>query len=72
MNLYRVYNGYTGFVDVSCLVTAPTKDIALTLAEQSYKETREYRKNKDYAAHLKADLIFENCNEMHCTEPEDL
>lgn len=68
MNLYRVFNGYTGFTDVSLMATAESEERAIQIAKPVFKNADN---REGYSTNLKAELVFCDCSIEHCSEPKD-
>jgi len=66
MNLYRVYNGYTGFDAVHVLVSARDDIEALSLARQVF--SRQEPQNPSYSAKLEAELVLTDLTQAQCSE----
>jgi hypothetical protein len=69
MNLYRVYNGYTGFSAVHTLVTAECEQGAVDLARPVFK--REQANNPGYSEKLDAELVFTDVTKAQCSDVMD-
>ncbi len=69
MNLYRVYNGYTGFSAVHVLVTAASEQDAVDLARPVFK--REQPDNPGFSANLDAELVFTDVTKAQCSDVTD-
>jgi hypothetical protein len=64
MNLYRVYNGYTGNSNINILIVADNSELAEIIAKEKFKrESNEYGEN--YYNNLSVDLIFEDLSKAH-------
>ena len=64
-NLYRVYNGYTGFDAVHVLVIANCESLAIDMAREAYRaECPDPR----YWETLSAELIFNDTSKLQCSE----
>lgn len=65
MNLYRVFNGYIGFVSVNVLIVAANEERALELAREKFKEqSSSYGEN--YYSNLEAKLLGSAEKELIC------
>ena len=69
MNLYRVYNGYTGFSAVYVLATAASEQDAVDLARPVFK--REQPNNPGYSEKLDAELVFTDVTKAQCSDVTD-
>lgn len=69
MNLYRVYNGYTGFSAVHVLATAASKQDAVDLVRPVFK--REQPNNPRYSENLDAELVFTDVTKAQCSDVTD-
>ena len=56
MNLYRIYNGFTGFDAVHALACAQTEQEAIELARPMF--VKEQPSNPHYSEHLTAELVL--------------
>ena len=63
MNLYKVYNGYTGFSAVHVIVLADNNNRAVELASEAFKKEGEGKYKKSYWSNLEAELLAENIKE---------
>ncbi len=63
MNIYCVYNGYTGFTDVSVTVLAHNEEQALQLAKDEFKAyALNTNHTESYWNNLKAEFLGEFVN----------
>jgi len=69
MNLYRVYNGYTGFSAVHVLATAASEQDAVVLARPVFE--REQPENPGYSANLDAELVLTDVTKAQCSDVTD-
>lgn len=65
MNLYRVSNGYMGFVPISVLIVAANEERVLALAREKFKSESE-RYGEVYYSNLKAELLGSTEKELVC------
>jgi len=68
MNLYRVYNGFCGFTDVSSLVIAESEPRAIEIARPVFSKAD---KRPEYSKNLTAELVFADCSNEQVSEPND-
>lgn len=66
MNLYRIYNGFTGFDAVHALACAQTEQEAIELARPMF--VKEQPSNPRYSEHLTAELVLTDVSRAQCSE----
>ncbi len=66
MNLYRIYNGFTGFDAVHALACAQTEQEAIELARPMF--AKEQPSNPHYSEHLTAELVLTDVSRAQCSE----
>ena len=65
MNLYRIYNGFTGFDAVHALACAQTEQEAIELARPMF--AKEQPSNPHYSEHLTAELVLTDVSRAQCS-----
>ena len=63
MNLYKVYNGYTGFSAVHVIVVADSESRAKELASSAFKKDGERAYKQSYWTNLEVELLLESIKE---------